>query len=106
MYAVVSTQWHQYIVSEWDEITVDLMSDLSEWDEVILDSVLCVFDEDASTVSVWTPVVSWASVKAKLIRHQLWDKVRVMKFQSKKRYQKVTWFRAKQSVLQIEKISS
>lgn len=106
MYAVVSTQWHQYIVSEWDKIVVDVMSEIDEWGEVVLEDVLCLFEESASVVTLWSPLVKWASIKAKLIRHQLWDKIRVMKFQSKKRYQRVKGFRPKKSVLQIEKIIS
>lgn len=104
MYAVVEYQGHQYIVTEWDNIVVDKVNWVSEWDVVSLESILCAFDSSGSSVSVWAPYVSW-KVQMKVQEHTRWDKLRVMKFQSKKRYQRVKWFRAHQTVLLVESVS-
>ncbi len=106
MYAVIATQGHQYIVQEWLELTVDKIIDTKEWDSVTFDNVYCIFDKDGKNVSVGTPVVKWATVKAKIISHDRWDKTRVLKFQGKKRYQRVKWFRPEQTTITIEKISA
>jgi ribosomal protein L21 len=68
--------------------------------------VYCVFDKEGKTVSVWAPAVAWAKVTAKVISHGKWDKMRVLKFQWKKRYQRVKWFRPHQTVVSIEKITA
>ena len=104
MYAVIVLQWHQYIVKEGDEIVVDRMSE-EEGSSVKLENVACVFTEDGSTVSIWAPYIK-ASVTAKVIEHKKWKKLRSMKFQGKKRYKRVVWFRPYQTVLSIEKVSS
>ena len=103
MYAVVPLQWHQFIVKKWDTIVVDLL-DADAWSSVEFDNALMVFSEDAETVSVWAPYVSWASIKATVKSHQKWKKLRVLKFQWKKRYQRIKWFRPKQTVLSIDDI--
>ncbi len=105
MYAVIETQWHQYIVQEWSEIVLDRFPDLKEWDTVEIDNVYCLFDEDGKNVSVGAPTLAWAKVTASVVANQRGDKIRVMKFQSKKRYQRVFWHRSYQTILKIEKIS-
>lgn len=101
MYAVVKIQWHQYIVKKWDEITVDLV-DAEEGKKVAFDTVLLWFTEDGSNVVFWAPTISGASVTAKVVSHKKDKKMRVIKFQGKKRYTKTKWFRAQKSVLSIE----
>lgn len=103
MYAVVSLQWHQYIVQQWDTITVDRY-DVSAWESFTIDSVLMVFSEDASQVAIGAPLVSGASVKMTVLDHKKWDKLRVLKFQWKKRYQRIKGFRPYQTVLSIDSV--
>lgn len=103
MYAVVSFQWHQYIVQQWDTIIVDRY-DLWAWESFTIDSVLMVFTEDAWQVSIGAPFVWWASVKMSVVDHKKWNKLRVLKFQWKKRYQRITWFRPYQTVLSIDSV--
>jgi len=106
MYAVIAIQWHQYIVQEGVEITVDRIQDTEEWSSVSFDTVLCSFDKSGKTVSVGKPYVKWAKVTAKVVANQKGKKMRVLKFQWKKRYQRIKWFRPHQTVLSIEKIAA
>ena len=89
MYAVIKLQGHQYIVSEWTELTVDNLSQ-KEWDKMTIDEVLAVFDEDGATVKVWTT--------------QKWEKVDVLKFKRKTRYFRKRGFRPTETILTIKSI--
>ncbi len=63
MYAVISLQGHQYIVSEGTELVVDNLS-LAEGEKLTIDAVLAVFNEEATTVKVGQPFVEGAKVEA------------------------------------------
>lgn len=102
MYVVIAYQGHQFIVKQWDEITVDRV-EASEGDSITIDTVIARFVEDGSDVSVGTPYLK-QSVVAKVLSHGRADKIRVIKFQSKKRYMRTIWHRQDQSVLSIESI--
>lgn len=104
MYAVVKIQWHQFIVKNDDVILVDRV----EWevDDVLSYSdVLMTFAQDQSAITIWSPVVEWAIVKARIVEHKKWKKIRVLKFQWKKRYQRVKGHRSYQTVLHIDSVS-
>jgi len=106
MYAVIATQGHQYIVQEGLELTLDRFPDAKEGDKLTFDNVYCVFDKDGKKVSVGKPTVKGAKVTAKVLSHSKGDKTRVLKFQGKKRYQRVKGFRPHQTVISIEKIAA
>jgi large subunit ribosomal protein L21 len=104
MYAVVKIQGHQYIVKNDDVIVVDRL----EWDvndSVLFNDVLITFSEDQENTVIGSPLVKWAQVKAHIVEHKKWKKIRVLKFQSKKRYQRVKWHRSYQTVLHIDSVS-
>ena len=103
MYAVVELKWHQYIVQEGDVITVDNV-DLDVWSKMTIDKVLLAFDDKGDNVTVGTPYVAKAKVDCVVSKHQKWDKVRVIKFKRKNRYQRTIGFRQHQSLLEIKKI--
>ena len=105
MKAVIEIQWHQYIVSAWDMLVVDQLEG-KPWDAITLDTVLLVFDEEGKNVSVGTPYVKDVSVSTKLVEHTKWSKIKVVKFQSKKRYHKTRGFTPLKTVLSIEKINA
>lgn len=105
MYAIIEIQWHQYIVTEGDVITVDRMKDNQEGDKITLDA-LSVFEEDGSTVKVWTPVVTWATVACEVTEHTKGVKIHVHKFKRKNRYTRKMGFRPQYSTLSIKKISA
>lgn len=104
MYAVIAYQGHQYIVSQWDEIVVDNISWSSQDDQIVIDTVLMTFDEEGKNVVVGKPFVEKAKVVAQVKQHQRWEKIRVFKFQWKKRYHKTKWFKSHQTVLSIQSV--
>lgn len=103
MYAVINLQWHQYIVNEWLELTVDKL-EWNVWDKINIQEVLSVFDEEWKDVKVWNPTVKKALVEAEILEEKKWKKIRVLKFKRKTRYERNIWFRALQTVLKINKI--
>lgn len=102
MYAVVAINGHQWLVKQWDEIIVDHI-DAQEWDNLEFDTVLCVFDESGETVKVWEPYLP-GKLSASVVSQQKGKKVKVVKFQSKKRYHRNKGFRQSQTTLSIDKI--
>jgi len=106
MYAIIATQGHQYIVQEGLELTMDKIIDVKEGDTVTFDTVLCTFDKEGKKVNVGKPAVKGAKVTARVVSIGKGDKLRVLKFQGKKRYQRVKWFRPHQTVVSIDKISA
>ena len=105
MKAVIVLQGHQYIVVEWDTLVGDKMT-WKEGEKVDIDTVLLTFDDDGEKVSVGTPYVKGAVVSTKILKHQKGDKVKVFKFQGKKRYHRTRGFKPSQTVLSIEKIKA
>jgi len=100
MYGVIQLQGHQYIVQKWDKIVVDKLPQ-KEGSKLDIKEVLAVFEEDGKIVKVGRPFVEGASVQAKVIAHQKWDKINVIKFKNKTRYQRKYGFRPHQSVVEI-----
>lgn len=100
MYAVIELQGHQYIVSQDTTLVVDQLT-TEENESLIIDKVLCVFDEAGATVQVWAPYVAWAQVSAQIVSHQKGEKINVLKFHRKNRYEKNKGFRPYQTTLTI-----
>lgn len=103
MIAVIQISWHQYLVKSGETITVDSM-DKEVWESFSCDTVIATFNEDGSSVMLWSPYVD-APVVLKVVSHEQWDKMRVIKFQSKKRYQRTIGFRPKLTILSVESIA-
>ena len=103
MYAVVELKWHQYIVQEGDTITVDNV-DLDEGAKLTIDTVLLAFDEKWDKVIVGTPYIAKAKVECVVNKNQKGEKIRIIKFKRKNRYQRTIGFRPYQSLLDIKKI--
>lgn len=104
MYAVISLKGHQYIVAEWDQIVVDSL-DLESGD-ITIKEVLSTFDEEGKNVVVGKPFVDGASVVCTVVASQKGEKIKVVKFVRKNRYQRTIGFRAQQTVLNIKKITA
>ena len=103
MYAVIQCQWHQYIVTKGTKIIVDnLGTDEKEYTKF---DVLAVFAEDGSTVSVGTPLLSGVTVTAENLGTAKGDKIRVLKFKRKNRYERNFGFRPVQTTLTIKEIA-
>lgn len=101
MYAVVKTGGKQYRVSPGEKLKVEqIPADIGS--EVVLDQVLMLADGD--NVTVGTPVVAGASVKAKVLSHGRHEKVTIFKMRRRKHYQKHQGHRQNYTELQIESI--
>lgn len=103
MYAVVELKGHQYIVQEGDTITVDNV-DLDEGEKMTIDTVLLAFDDKGEKVIVGAPYIAKAKVECVVAKNQKGEKIRIIKFKRKNRYQRTIGFRAHQSLLDIKKI--
>jgi len=104
MYAVIDLKWHQYIVKEGDQIVVDNM-DTESGANVDIENVLLTFDEAGADVKVGNPFLKKVSVSAKVLETKKWEKINVLKFKRKTRYERLYWHRSLQTILEIQKIS-
>jgi large subunit ribosomal protein L21 len=85
MYAVIKTGGKQYKVAAGEKIKVEqIAADVGQ--EITIDQVLAV--GSGADLKVGTPLVSGASVTAKVVSHGKHDKVRIFKMRRRKHYQK------------------
>ncbi|QJU08984.1 50S ribosomal protein L21 [Candidatus Saccharibacteria bacterium oral taxon 488] len=100
MKAVVKISGKQYIVSEKESLLVDLLPEGTK--ELTLDALLVI---DGDKTKVGTPTVKGAVVKAKVVEAEVkGDKLRVIRYKSKKRVHKETGHRQKYTKIQITSI--
>ncbi len=90
MYAIVEIAGQQFKVEKDQKVFVHRL-DANEGDQVSFSDVL-LLDQDGK-VTVGTPVVSGAGVKAEVLRHLKGDKVIVFKKKRRKGYQKANGHR-------------
>lgn len=102
MKAVIQVGGKQYIVAEKETLLVDRLQDGTK--ELTLDALM-VFDDKTATVG--TPTVAGTTVKAKVLEPEVkGDKLRIIRFKSKKRVHKETGHRQKYSQIQVTGISA
>ena len=102
MKAVIQVCGKQYIVAEKETLLVDRLQDGTK--ELSLEPLM-VFD--AETAKVGTPAVAGAKVTAQVVEPEVkGDKVRVAKFESKKRVKTINGHRQQYSKIQITKIAA
>ena len=100
MKAVVKISGKQYIVSEKESLLVDLLPEGTK--ELTLDALLVI---DGDKTKVGTPTVKGVVVKAKGAEAEVkGDKIRVIRYKSKKRVHKETGHRQKYTKIQITSI--
>ena len=100
MKAVVKISGKQYLVSEKESLLVDLLPEGTK--ELTLDALLVI---DGDKIKVGTPTVKGSSVKAKVIEAEVkGDKLRVIRYKSKKRVHKETGHRQKHTKIEITSI--
>ena len=100
MKAVVKISGKQYIVSEKESLLVDLLTEGTK--ELTLDALLVI---DGDKTKVGMPTVKGAVVKAKVVEAEVkGDKIRVIRYKSKKRVHKETGHRQKYTKIQISSI--
>ena len=100
MKAVVKISGKQYIVSEKESLLVDLLPEGTK--ELTLDALLVI---DGDKTKVGTPTVKGVVVKAKVAEAEVkGDKIRAIRYKSKKRVHKETGHRQKYTKIQITSI--
>jgi len=100
MKAVVKISGKQYLVSEKESLLVDLLPEGTK--ELTLDALLVI---DGDKIKVGTPTVKGSSVKAKVVDAEVkGDKLRVIRYKSKKRVHKETGHRQKYTKIEITSI--
>ncbi len=100
MKAVVKIGGKQYLVAEKETLLVDLLPEGTK--ELDLDALLVV-DGDKTTVG--TPLVKGVTVKANVVDEKVaGDKIRVIRYKSKKRVNTQTGHRQKYTKIEIASI--
>ncbi|MCJ1967103.1 50S ribosomal protein L21 [Candidatus Nanosynbacter sp. TM7-075] len=100
MKAVVKISGKQYLASEKESLLVDLLPEGTK--ELTLDALLVI---DGDKIKVGTPTVKGSSVKAKVVEAEVkGDKLRVIRYKSKKRVHKETGHRQKYTKIEITSI--
>ena len=98
--AVILVSGKQYLASEKETLRVDLLPAGTK--ELELDALLVI---DGEKVEVGTPEVKGVKVRAKVVEEKVaGDKVRVIRYHSKKRVHKETGHRQKYSLIEIVSI--
>lgn len=101
MYAVVKTGGKQYRVTPGQKFKVEqIPADIGS--EIVLDQVLMLADGDSVTVGA--PLVSGASVTAKVLSQGRAKKVTIFKMRRRKHYQKHQGHRQNYTELEVQSI--
>ncbi|MGM1050111.1 LSU ribosomal protein L21P [Paenibacillus uliginis N3/975] len=103
MYAIIETGGKQYKVQEGDVLFIEKLN-AGDGESVTFDRVLAVSKEDGLVAG--TPVVSGATVTAKVEKHGKGQKVVVFKYKPKKNYHKKQGHRQPYTKVTIEKIQA
>jgi large subunit ribosomal protein L21 len=103
MYAVIKTGGKQYKVAAGEKIKVEqIAADVGQ--EVVIDQVLAV--GSGADLTVGSPLVAGASVKATVLAHGKHDKVRIFKMRRRKHYKKSQGHRQAFTELQISAVAA
>lgn len=100
MKAVIKVGGKQYIVAEKETLLVDLLPEGTK--ELTLDALLTI---DGDKTVVGTPLVKGVKVSAKVVEQEVkGDKIRVIRYKSKKRVHKENGHRQKYSQIEVTSI--
>jgi large subunit ribosomal protein L21 len=103
MYAVIKTGGKQYRVAPGEKLKIEqIPADIGS--EIVLDQVLMVADGDA--VSVGTPLLKGAAVKATVLAHGRGEKIRIFKMRRRKHYRKTQGHRQNYTEIRIDNIAA
>ncbi|MEM7483073.1 MAG: 50S ribosomal protein L21 [Acidobacteriota bacterium] len=102
MYALIEAGGKQYRVEPGDVIDIEMMAEVE--DSVSFDRVLMV--SDGSDVTVGTPVVDGAVVKASVVDQVRGPKIRVFKMKRRKGYRRTNGHRQNYLRVRIDDISA
>ena len=102
MYAVIKTGGKQYRVAAGEKLKIEqIAADIGS--EIVLDQVLLVADGD--NLKMGRPLVTGATVQAKVLTQGRHDKVRIFKLRRRKHYQKHQGHRQNFTEIQITGIT-
>ncbi len=103
MYAVIKTGGKQYRVAPGEKLKIEqIPADIGS--EIVLDQILMIADGEAVTVG--TPLVSGATVKATVVAHGRGEKVQIFKMRRRKHYQKHQGHRQNFTEIRIDGIAA
>lgn len=98
--AVIATGGKQYLVSEGEQLEVELVQ---AGKTVDFDPLLII---DGEKINIGTPLVAGAKVTADIVEQEVKaDKVVAIRYKAKKRVDKVRGHRQRHSVIKITKIA-
>lgn len=103
MYAIISDGGRQYTVKEGEILDVDYR-DLSAGAELTFDRVLAVGEGEALTLG--SPVVEGASVRAEVVGVEFGEKLTVQKFRRRKTFRRKTGHRQMFTRVKINQIAT
>jgi len=102
MYAVIKTGGKQYRVIAGEKLKIEqIPADIGS--EIVLDQVLMI--GNGETISVGTPMVAGAAVKATVVSHGRGEKVHIFKMRRRKHYQKRQGHRQNFTEIRIDGIT-
>lgn len=99
MFAIFQTGGKQYKVQQGENIYVEKL-DVEPGKTITFDEIMMVNDK------IGTPFVAGANVVAKVVKHGRGEKIRIIKFKSKKHHMKRQGHRQPYTQLVIESIKS
>ena len=102
MYAVILTGGKQLKVEEGNIVRIEKL-DVAAGETVTFDQVAAIGDENGLTIG--TPIVSGATVTAKVVANGKGKKIRIFKYTPKKGYRKRQGHRQPYTKVEIAKIS-
>ncbi|WP_300453790.1 50S ribosomal protein L21 [Accumulibacter sp.] len=102
MYAVIKTGGKQYRVVSGEKLKIEQIP-AEVGAEVVLDQILMV--GEGETVTVGTPTVVGATVKATVLSQGRHDKVRIFKMRRRKHYQKHQGHRQNYTEIRVDLIA-
>ena len=102
MNAIIVTGGKQYKVAEGDVLFIEKL-DVEAGESVKFDQVLAIIDGEEATFGA--PVVEGACVEAKIVKNGKGKKIRIFKYNAKKRYRKRQGHRQPYTKVEIAKIS-
>lgn len=103
MYAVIKTGGKQYRVAAGDKLKIEqITADIGQ--QITLNEVIAVGSGEGLVVG--TPLVSGASVVAKVLAQGRHDKVRIFKMRRRKHYQKRQGHRQNYTEVLVEAINA
>jgi large subunit ribosomal protein L21 len=99
--AVIASGGHQFLVSEGQELEVELLDPNQQ--STVFEALLVI---DGDTTTVGTPTVAGAKVTADIVEQSVkGEKVVAIRYKAKKRVRKVKGHRQRHSLVKITKIS-